>query len=130
MAHLTIIRGLPGSGKSTFAAKIASPLLAVVLEADQFFSRETGLYKYDKSKIKDAHKWCQDQTFGYLRDGYNVIVANTFTQRWEMQPYIDYCVEVGHAFTVITCEGNYGNVHGVPEEAVERMRKRWEPYVS
>jgi Fe2+ or Zn2+ uptake regulation protein len=45
-----------------------------------------------------------------------------------MQPYIDYCKEHDHDFTVITCEGTYGNVHGVPDEVIERMKKRWENY--
>jgi len=27
---------------------------------------------------------------------------------------------------VLSLTGNYGNIHGVPEEVIERMRKRWE----
>ncbi len=136
MAHLYIVRGLPGSGKSTFAKRLL--LHKVVLatrEADTFFYNEEGEYVYNPKRIREAHAWCQDQVFRLLKqvgdeDSINVAVSNTFTQRWEMQPYIDFCEENGHTFTVIICEGNYGNIHGVPEETIEKMRKRWEPYVS
>lgn len=39
-----------------------------------------------------------------------------------MQPYYDMCRDV----SIITLTGNYGNIHGVPEEVIERMRSNWE----
>lgn len=52
--HLILVRGLPGSGKSTFAHAIWNNY--AICEADQYFiNKETGEYVFDGSKIKDAH---------------------------------------------------------------------------
>ena len=127
---LKILRGLPGSGKTTLAKYIASDChkLIFVFEADQYFEDEDGNYKFDITKLSDAHKWCQKITKEYLKLGFDVIVSNTFTQLWEMQPYIDICMEMQTRFEVIKVIGNYKNIHGVPEETVNRMKSRWEDY--
>lgn len=136
MAHLYIIRGLPGSGKSTFAKRLLdmSDMGCWVehWEADMFMHGRDG-YKFQPEMLKEAHRLYQVSVFKGLEykgvyPDVQIIVSNTFTRIWEMQPYIDYCKENGHTFTVITCEGNYGNIHDVPSEAIERMKKRWEKY--
>lgn len=120
MHHLLIIRGLPGSGKST----LAKTLGRFHVEADMFFVKN-GIYQFDKTKIREAHEWCFNTVCDALRFK-DVVVSNTFTRIWEMQKYLD----LPNPKTVITVEGNYGNVHGVPPSVVEEMRKRWEPYAN
>jgi uridine kinase len=65
MASMIIVRGLPGSGKSTFAQETLekSPEL-VWVEADQFFTDSNGVYVFAPAKIKEAHTWCQDHILG------------------------------------------------------------------
>ena len=125
MNKLTIIRGLPGSGKSTLAKEVVSNLGGFHFETDMFFMVE-GKYIFDPKKIKEAHTWCQTCVKENLEDGDNVVVSNTFTQKWEFQPYLDMAEEIGCEVEVITANGNFRNVHDVPEEAIERMKKRWE----
>ena len=120
-----IIRGLPGSGKSTLARKLVSAERH--READQFFTRD-GEYWFDAPRLKDAHTWCLRQARSLLPDDADIAVSNTFTQRWEYQPYIDAALEFGYEVQVIECHGNWLNVHRVPEAAMERMRARWEPH--
>lgn len=51
MQLLTLIRGLPGSGKSTMAKFIAGDTDAVHLEADMYFIKD-GEYKFEQTQIK------------------------------------------------------------------------------
>lgn len=122
ISRLTLIRGAPGSGKSTLAkAMVASGMADLHVEADMFFVGPDGEYRYDKDRIGDAHSWCLRQVADALMRGERVVVSNTFTRAWEIAPYLAF----GRP-QIIRCEGRYQNVHGVPDETVERMRGRME----
>jgi predicted kinase len=126
---LYIIRGLPGSGKSTMAKEIiAKHPNTKHFEADMYFYNAHGEYKFEPSLLREAHKWCLLKTEDALRNGYDCIVSNTFTQKWEMKAYLDLAKQYNAELEVITAKGNYQNIHGVPEETIEKMRKRWEDY--
>jgi predicted kinase len=124
---LYIIRGLPGSGKTTLAKQLVHPSRHA--EADQFFELE-GSYQFDHTKIKEAHEWCQAKVKKLLGDSRNCAVSNTFTQRWEYQPYIEMVEGTSHDFQVIEVHGPWTNVHGTPESVIKQMRNRWQPYIT
>jgi len=126
MKHvLYIIRGLPGSGKSTLARKLCPD---THFEADMYHM-VNGVYKFDASRIKHAHEWCKAHVAAVLSgNNQSVAVSNTFTQRWEYQPYIELADEAGYDVQVIECHGNWKNIHNVPESVLSAMRKRWEPH--
>jgi len=124
--ELVLIRGLPGSGKSTMAAGAEFQEFEHY-EADMFFLDGSGAYNYQREKIQDAHAWCRAKTWTALEMGKKVVVCNTFTRLNEMEPYMEMCRRLGIVPRVIEATGNWPNQHGVPQEMVERMRKRWEP---
>lgn len=127
--HIYLVRGVPGSGKSYYANHklLAWSLVDVIHEADDFFhTSPDGVYRFDGSRIKDAHASCQTKVRTAMQLGLNIAVANTFTQMWEMEPYKEMAKEFGYTVHVHTCHGNYPNVHGVPDETVQRMRDRFE----
>jgi len=127
--YLFIIRGLPGSGKSTLAGKLGAP----VVSADDYFVGEDGVYRFDPANIAEAHAQCQARTRSHLLSQ-SVSVANTFTCRWEMQPYLDMATEAGATPVVIDLyDGGLNdealverNVHNVPWQAIGAMRARYE----
>lgn len=125
---LTIIRGLPGSGKSTLAMSIAIATKACVAEADDWMVDEAGNYAFDGSKLKWCHEQCLRQTRDLLQAGYNVVVANTFTTFKEAAPYIELAVGNGVQLNILTCTGEYGSIHNVPQATMEKMRARWEEF--
>ena len=127
MQELIIIRGPSGSGKSTFAERLAWLLKYSWFETDMFFVKD-GQYLFDPQKLGQAHVWCRVQVGKALGEGHSVIVSNTFTRIWEMQPYIDMAKEFNARLTVLHMENKFGNVHGLSEEQVQKQRDRWEPY--
>lgn len=124
---LYIVRGLPGSGKSTIASKLAPA--DCIFEADQYFVDAEGNYNFDGSKIRNAHWDCKERVFAAL-DCHEpaIVVSNTFTQKWEVEPYIKQAKKDGYEIQLITVQSNFQNVHGVPQESIERMKKRWENF--
>ncbi|UUZ77437.1 hypothetical protein LP414_09555 [Polaromonas sp. P1(28)-13] len=91
-------------------------------EADMFFV-VNGQYRYDASRIRDAHRWCQLMTRQALAKGEKVVVSNTFTQLREMEPYLTMTKNI----RVVEATGKWQNRHGVPGQMLERMAQRWEP---
>lgn len=127
---LYIVRGIPGSGKSTFAKTLGG----THIEADQYFVDVDGNYNFDGGKIKLAHEYCRAQTEAWMRtDGTQVnvdriVVSNTFTQEWEMKPYFELAKEYGYKVFTIIVENRHGgkNVHEVPEDKIQMMKDRFE----
>lgn len=124
MKELFLLRGLPGSGKSTLAQSLGG----MHMEADKYFMYE-GKYDFDATKIKDAHAWCQNAVKVFMQNkSEKVVVSNTFTQEWEMQPYYDLAEKYGYRVYSLIVENRHGGVneHGVPEEKLEQMKQRFE----
>ena len=127
---LYIVRGIPGSGKSTFAKTLGG----THIEADQYFVDVDGNYNFDGGKIKLAHEYCRAQTEAWMRtDGTQVnvdriVVSNTFTQEWEIKPYFELAKVYGYKVFTIIVENRHGgkNVHEVPEDKIQMMKDRFE----
>lgn len=129
---LILVRGLPGSGKSTLAKSLPEHRTKMFhFESDMYWiNTVTGEYEFVPERIKDAHEWCQDNVWNHLNLGYSVVVSNTFTQAWEMQPYFDMAKEFGIVPQVILCQNQYGNTHNVPDEVLEKMKARFQYDIS
>lgn len=121
MKTLYIIRGVPGSGKSTYAKTLG----VVHYESDMYFERD-GEYKFDKELLPRAHSWCFRKVREAMDKGIDVAVSNTFTQRWEMQRFIESARDRDYRVVVVECAHQFQNLHNVPDEHVDRMRRRWQ----
>jgi ABC-type molybdenum transport system ATPase subunit/photorepair protein PhrA len=126
MKELFLIRGCPGSGKSSLAKSIGG----VHYEADMFFiNPETGVYEFVPSNIKHAHEWCKvNVRYEMAHDTERIVISNTFTQEWEMMEYNEMAEYFGYRVYSLICENRHGgiNEHGVPEDKLEIMKNRFE----
>lgn len=131
--RLIIIRGIPGSGKSTYAKKIKHDLFesgnsVTHFEADMFFMKD-GKYNWNPKLAPIAHKWCYNSVFKSFDSGTNVvIVSNTFVKLGDMNTYIKEAESRNIDVTVYRMENRFKNVHEVPEETLNKMSESFQDY--
>ena len=132
MKELIILRGLPGSGKSTRAKELATDE-SIICSADDFFIHN-GIYRFDANRLHEAHETCFAKAKqAMILNTQTIIIDNTNTQKWEYQKYLDLAYMYGYEVD-IEMIGNLTdieiyhkrNTHNVPKEAIERMAKRFE----
>lgn len=123
---LYLIRGLPGSGKSTFAQELAGAIGAFHYEADMFHVRD-GVYDWKPENVHAAHQWCQNAARHAMSLYTPVVVSNTFTTAKEMEPYLDLAQRFGYRITSLVVEHRHDGVnqHNVPQETLDKMRNRF-----
>ena len=128
MKELFLLRGLPGSGKSTLAKMLVGDKDYCHKESDMYFIDEDGKYQFDVTKLRDAHSWCQEEVEFLMKYEHKVVVSNTFTQEWEIQPYFDLAKKHGYKVYSLVVENRHGGVnqHGVPEDKLVLMKNRFE----
>lgn len=132
MKNLILVRGCPGSGKTTLAESLAWPTGAPVYSADQYFEREVDgktVYEFDPKKLGAAHLQCQDKTRkAMMAEFSHIFVANTFTRESEMKDYYKLAEEHGYRVFSIIVENKHNgkDVHNVPEETLKAMKARFQ----
>lgn len=139
-ATLVIMRGEPGSGKSTRAKQLKKSLeekgLRVgIFSTDNIFYNADGEYEFVPYAIGAAHAFERQELILSMRAReYDVyILDNTHLQRWEYLDAVrDAMYEHVSVFIWDLREGpNYGNIHGVPEDRVKMMLENSDkPYPS
>ena len=123
--RLILVRGVPGSGKSTFASKVFPGAFHV--ENDMFHVKD-GKYRFDFNRQKDAVSWCMDMCETALRNGMDVVVSNTFTKRGYVMAYVKLAAKYGADVSVYRMTGSFENRHSVPVTVFDNMKKNFEDW--
>ena len=120
---LYAIRGLPGSGKTSFAKSLNLNFY----EADQYFEKFNNS-KFDHKLLKKAHQYCYDQVKKELLNGNSAIVSNTMTSKEELKEYENLAKKLNVKFVSLILENRHEgiSIHNVPEETIEKMKKRFD----
>jgi len=127
-----IIRGIPGSGKTTLAKSIVKKFmehdkLLVHCEADPFRINDKGEYHFDP--LTDIE--CQNKCFKKFKDaidsGLSAIVSNCFLQKKDMLHYVNYLKSMDIKYFIVRTENAYQNIHGVSDEMIFNMKKKFKP---
>jgi len=122
-ARMTILRALPGAGKTTFVSPLEAQGWAVA-SADRFpglygVDAETGAPTIDVAKLDPAHGASYLTAIEALQRGQNVIVDNTNLTVEEVGPYVAiaqaFRADVDIVTIVVDPETAFArNTHGVP----------------
>ena len=115
IAPMFFLRGAPGAGKTTMAERIRGCGSCFIFETDNFFvdSINRHDYHFDSAFLGIAHSWNQGEVIRACRDcpTVPVIVANTFTHNWEIEPYLKIAKAFKRRVYVITLRTEHDNVH-------------------
>ena len=120
-----LIRGWPGTGKSTFVHKMFPNILH--LENDMFHYH-SGEYEYNQYKMRDAINWCVRTCEDALKNNMDVVISNTFTRKAFVDSYKRLAEKYGAKFTVYRMMGNFNNIHNVPQNVLDNMKNNFEDY--
>lgn len=128
--ELFLVRGVPGSGKTTLASTIESLSDEVFkVAADDFFVGEDGNYDFEKSKLGEAHDFCREKTEEAMNENYGLIlVHNTFVQRWEMLDYFNLALTNNYRVHTLVTENRHesNSIHDISSSKLEEKRKNFE----
>lgn len=122
MSKLVILRGLPGSGKSTYAHKLGY----LNVEGDMFRYNDKGGYEYHEHKDAMIYRMCRFLVDSTLIQGYSVIINNTHLTNKSMSHYIDTAEALGITIEIHELKGEYESQHGVSRDVMESMANTWE----
>lgn len=126
---LYFITGIPGSGKSTFANKLAKEKNVIHLyEADQWMVDSSGNYSFNPKRLHFCHIQCQKFTQQAMETQQDVIVSNTSLTKKEAKPYFDLAKKFHYNIELIHLQSSYGSIHSVPLEKIEQMKQKREFY--
>jgi len=142
-----VMRGLPGSGKSTRARELGEG--GVILSTDDFFVHDgNGKYEFDPARILEAHQWNQERALDAVKRGVSpVVIDNTNVKAEFARPYAEMAAANGYEIKVVEPDSPWWtlkpdmtpetreelvsellkrNTHGVPREVIEKMLSQWE----
>tara|TARA_Y100001963_G_C6722010_1_gene419571 strand:+ start:788 stop:1210 length:423 start_codon:yes stop_codon:yes gene_type:complete len=138
MNKIIIIRGIPGSGKSTLV-KNDYPN-AIICSADNYFDEVAALNgtSYEEEfkpwLVGKAHQHCWYQFIHALcvMEEETIVVDNTNIHQWEYENYVFLAELNGYSTEVVsipmteTAEVYHErNTHGVPLEVIQRMMNEY-----
>lgn len=128
MLSLIILRGLPGSGKTTLA-NILSENKWPVFSIDSYFTDPiTNKYHFQFDKNHLAYKNCEEQTKQAMQNKIEkIFIDNVFSIDWEIEPYFKLASKNNYSIFIVTVENYHGNknIHEISEEQIQKMAAKY-----
>ena len=129
--NLILVRGVSGSGKSTFAEEFLFPI-SLLISTDDFFVVD-GEYQFNPELLPENHLKCLKSVESEMEHPQqdicpNIVVHNTFTKAWEIEPYKELADKYGYNFYTIIVENRHksSSIHDVPDYVISRQKDGFE----
>jgi predicted kinase len=122
---LVLVRGISGSGKSTFAALLGR----AICSADDYLVTRDGKYEWEAWKLRRAHEWCLRKCERFMKLGISPsVVCNTSPRKRDLAPYYALAEKYGYRVFSVIIENRHGgsSIHDVPDESLEKQVKRFD----
>lgn len=140
MKQIIVLRGLPGSGKTTLANHILSANEndsdIIVLSTDDRITTPRGQYMWSGKYLHLSHSLNKEMCREAMNRQYGtIIIDNTNTTAREIKPYFDLAKEFGYQFSLLEpatkwknnpVECAKKNKHGVSQKIIEKMLARYQ----
>jgi len=136
--ELILMRGLPGSGKSTKAKSLAGDFGQVFSTDDYFCLNEENEYRFDATLLHKAHKWNQRRSLAAMTANIPIVVIdNTNTTVRELRshlPHIELARQLGYTVRIEESDTEWRfranelfarGSHNVPQAHIEKMLNRY-----
>lgn len=132
---LYVLRGLPGSGKSRVAQKLAQRPNTVVCTVDDYFCVD-GKYVFDPYKLQEYHERNFERARSFMAEGKNIVIDNPNILKCIYRPYVFAASRYGYSVVIRTIGQPKDpeswhtcflrNIHDVPKSAIRRMGEQFE----
>jgi len=137
---LIVLRGLPGSGKTTLAKKLSQRSKhAQICTEDRYHwsGKEDGVgeYKFQPQLVFLAREWCTKEIREAIQQNVNLIILDNHNARISMyEDHIQYAVEHGYRFRIIEFVASAALIDKYrarsykkfPREVYVKLLKLWE----
>ena len=140
---MVFTRGLPGSGKSTYAYELKDKHhdSCFICSTDQYWERPDGIYDFNFELLGQSHRWNQQRVQELVDTEIDseydtiIVVDNTNTTFQEMKPYIKMALAAGFELEFVIPQTDWKwdaeecfkrTVHGVPYATILKMLARFE----
>jgi predicted ABC-type ATPase len=126
-----IMRGVPGSGKSTVAKSLLNGNGVIHSTDDLFYVGEE--YCFDPAKLPEYHRQNYEAFCCSLEKGAPVVICdNTNVKKSHFMWYVEAAQKAGYIVAIIFMPhpdpevAAARNIHKVPAHTIQRMIKQWE----